>query len=46
MPDNDAAGNQTGQDASVTVYTAATGQVSVIAGRLGQGYLDLAPATP
>ncbi|HVA84889.1 MAG TPA: hypothetical protein VNF73_01090 [Candidatus Saccharimonadales bacterium] len=46
MPGNDATGNQTGQDASVTVYQASNGQVRVIAGQLGQVYLNLAPAGP
>ena len=46
MPGKDAAGNQTGQDASVTVYQASSGQVRVIAGQLGQVYLNLAPTAP
>lgn len=43
MPGSDASGNPTSQDASVTVYDAATGAVRVIAGKLGQSYLDFSP---
>jgi len=39
----DAGGNPTGQDASVTVYDAATGAIRIVAGKLGQSYLDFSP---
>jgi hypothetical protein len=40
--DVDAAGNETGQPASITVFNAADGTIRLIAGSLGRGMLSLA----